>query len=558
MGVLGLKRRVRHVHGRLCCLPLLIFASALLAFILLSPTSFPCTPKPSTTVSFSPTLPPHEAVDAAQILSRQDFPRNFIFGTASSAFQYEGAAGVDGRGPSIWDTFSRKEGNILDGANADVSCDQYHLYKEDITLMTNMGVDAYRFSISWPRLFPEGRGRLNKLGVAYYDNLINALVEAGIAPYVTLYHWDLPQALHDAYGGWLSSSVIDDFAVYADTCFKLFGDRVKHWITFNEPNIFIQMGYDLGNFAPRRCSSWIKDCNAGNSATEPYIAAHNVLLSHAAVVDIYRKQYQMKQHGSIGISISVNWYIPLRDTDEDANAVQRIFAFQLGWFLDPLTEGNYPAVMHELVGERLPSFTEEQKNNLKHSCDFIGINHYTTTYTAAINLTWDSNHTDYFRDSLTSLSSERDGTPIGPRAASEWLYIIPSGIYHVVKYVKDKYNLPIFITENGMDDADNGSLPLNHALQDLKRVQFHADYLYYLAAAIREGVDVWGYFAWSLLDNFEWVSGYTLRFGLHFVDYTTSKRYPKASARWFKDFLARNSTQSTHSKWWPLSCASSR
>ncbi|MCO5572175.1 hypothetical protein L7F22_025926 [Adiantum nelumboides] len=427
--------------------------------------------------------------------------------------------------------------------------------QEDISLMTNMGVDAYRFSISWSRLFPEGKGRLNKLGVAYYDNLINALVKAGMAPYVTLYHWDLPQALHDAYGGWLSSAVIDDFALYADTCFKLFGDRVKHWITFNEPNIFIQMGYDLGTFAPGRCSLWIRDCNAGNSAIEPYIAAHNVLLSHAAVVDIYRKHHQVKQHGSVGISISVNWYVPLTDTVEDANAVQRMFAFQLGWFLDPLTDGDYPAVMRELVGQRLPSFTSEQKNNLKRSCDFVGINHYTTTYTAAVNSNWDSNHTDYFKDSRTSLTSERNGTLVGTRAASEWLYIVPSGIYHVMKYVKDKYNLPIFITENGMDDADNGSLPLNQALQDFKRVHFHADYLYYLAAAIREGVDVRGYFAWSLLDNFEWISGYTLRFGLHFVDYTTLKRYPKASAKWFKEFLSRNSAQSTRSKWWSFSCA---
>lgn len=503
-------------------------------------------------------MPSLEAVNTSEVLSRGDFPSDFVFGTASSAFQYEGAANIDGRGPSIWDTFSRKEGNILDGANADVTCDQYHLYKEDILLMLQMGVDAYRFSISWPRLYPEGRGRLNKRGVAYYNNLIDSLVEVGIEPYITLYHWDLPQVLHDVYGGWLSSSIIDDFAVYADTCFKLFGDRVKYWITFNEPNIFVQMGYDLGIFAPGRCSSWIRDCSAGNSATEPYIAAHNVLLSHAAVVDMYRKHYKVKQQGSIGMSVSVNWYVPLKDTKEDAKAVQRILAFQLGWFLDPLTHGDYPSVMRELVGERLPRFTYEQKDKLKQSCDFIGINHYTTTYTAAINLTWDSNHTDYFKDSLTSLTSERDGVPVGPRAASEWLYIVPSGIYHVMKYVKENYNLPIFITENGMDDADNGSLPLNQALQDYKRVQFHADYLYYLAAAIREGIDVRGYFAWSLLDNFEWISGYTLRFGLHYVDYATAKRYPKASAKWFKEFLSRKGSQSVHSNWWPFSCASSQ
>ncbi|KAH7277661.1 hypothetical protein KP509_38G000700 [Ceratopteris richardii] len=314
------------------------------------------------------------------------------------------------------------------------------------------------------------------------------------------------------------------------------------------------MGYNYGHFAPRRCSSWIKNCTAGNSATEPYIAAHNVLLSHATAFDIYKTQYQEKQKGNIGISISVNWYVPLRDTIEDTNAVQRILEFQLGWFLEPLTHGDYPAVMRELVGSRLPRFTNEQENKLTKACDFIGINHYTATYTAAANKTWDSNHIDYFRDSLTSLTSERDGIPIGPRAASEWLYIVPPGIYHVVKYVQQKYKLPIFITENGMDDSNNASLPLDQALSDSKRIQFHADYLYYLAAAIREGIDIRGYFAWSLLDNFEWASGYTSRFGLYFVDYITLKRYPKASAMWFKEFLSRSS-QSANSKWWPLICS---
>eukprot|EP00250_Pteridium_aquilinum_P035612 c9714_g1_i1 orf=119-1819(+) len=565
--VLVMRRQIC-VYGRLSFLPLLTFISALLAFTFFSPSlrlhPFPCISKPSETPTFAPTLPALEALNSTHntlTLSRLHFPRGFVFGTASSAFQYEGAAKVDGRGPSIWDTFSTKEGNILDGGNADITCDQYHLYKEDIKLMSEMGFDAYRFSISWPRLFPEGRGRINELGVAYYNNLINGLVKAGMEPYATLYHWDLPQSLQDAYGGWLSSSIIDDFAVYADTCFKLFGDRVKHWITFNEPNIFIQMGYDIGLFAPRRCSSWIKDCSAGNSATEPYIAAHNVLLSHAAAVNIYKTRYQDRQQGRIGMSISVNSYVPLRDTLEDAKAVQRIFDFQLGWFLDPLTIGDYPSSMRQLVGQRLPSFTDEQKVGLMHSCDFVGINHYTTTYTAATNLTWDVNHTDYFRDSLTSLTSERDGIPIGPRAASEWLYIVPSGIYRVVKYVKEKYNLPIYITENGMDDANNASLPLEQVLQDHKRVRFHANYLAYLAAAVQEGVDVRGYFAWSLLDNFEWSYGYTLRFGLHYVDYTTSKRYPKASAKWFKKFLSKKSTPaaqwSKQHSWWLPECVGS-
>ncbi|GFQ08591.1 beta-glucosidase 34 [Phtheirospermum japonicum] len=250
-------------------------------------------------------------VCCGQNISRASFPEGFVFGTASSAYQYEGAVKEDGRGPTIWDKFAHSFGKVVDFSNADVANNQYHLYPEDVQLMKDMGMDAYRFSISWSRIYPNGTGEINQAGFDHYNNLINALLAQGIEPYVTLFHWDLPQSLEDRYTGWLSPQSINDFATYAETCFKEFGDRVKHWITFNEPHTVSVQGYDVGLQAPGRCSILLRlFCRAGNSATEPYIVAHNLLLSHATVVDIYKKKYKPKQRGSIGISLDSFWYEP--------------------------------------------------------------------------------------------------------------------------------------------------------------------------------------------------------------------------------------------------------
>nr|GMD00399.1 beta-glucosidase 40-like [Ipomoea batatas] len=221
----------------------------------------------------------------AQNISRASFPKGFVFGTASSAYQVEGAVEEDGRGATIWDTFSHTFGKIADFSNGDVAVDQYHRYLEDVELMKDMGMDAYRFSIAWSRIFPNGTGEINQAGVDHYNNLIDALLAKGVTPYVTLYHWDLPQALDDRYGGWLDPQIIKDFATYAETCFKKFGDKVKHWISVNEPHTVALRGYGTGIHAPGR---------AGNSSTEPYIVGHNLLLAHATIVDIYRKSYQVK------------------------------------------------------------------------------------------------------------------------------------------------------------------------------------------------------------------------------------------------------------------------
>ncbi|GAB2280201.1 Beta-glucosidase 6 [Dionaea muscipula] len=480
-------------------------------------------------------------------INRRSFPEGFVFGTASSAYQYEGAVKEDGRGPCIWDKFAHTFGKIIDFSNADATNNQYHLYQDDAGLMKDMGMDAYRLSISWSRIFPNGSGEINQAGVDHYNSLINALLAKGIEPYITLYHWDLPQALEDEYNGWLNPQIIKDFAAYAETCFREFGDRVKHWITINEPHTVAVQGYDVGLFAPGRCSILLHIfCRAGNSATEPYIVAHNMLLSHATVVDIYRKKYKPTQKGSIGIALDVMWYEPLTNTTKDIAATQRAQDFQLGWFLDPMIFGDYPSSMKDRVADRLPRFSADESALMKGSLDFVGINHYTTWYAK-------DNTTNIIgvllNDSLADSGSAtspfgRGGRPIADKANAIWLYIVPHGMRSLMNYIKVKYgNPPVVITENGMDDGNNPFVPIENALKDEKRIKYHHDYLQSLLQAIKEdGCNVKGYFAWSLLDNWEWAAGYTSRFGLYYVDYKDkTKRYPKLSVQWFKNFLNSSS-----------------
>ncbi|XP_047316160.1 beta-glucosidase 40-like [Impatiens glandulifera] len=475
-------------------------------------------------------------------MNRSSFPKGFVFGTASSSYQFEGAVTEGGRGPTIWDKFSHSFGNIKDFSNADVAVDQYHLFNEDIKLMKEVGVDAYRLSIAWSRIFPNGTGSINQAGVDHYNTVIDALLANGIEPYVTLYHWDLPQVLYDRYMGWLSSQIIDDYAVYAETCFKLFGDRVKYWITFNEPHTISVAGFDIGIHAPGRCSIFLHlFCKQGDSTTEPYIVAYNVLIAHAVVVQIYRNKYKAEQKGSIGASFNVIWYKPVSNSTEDIEAAQRAQDFQLGWFLDPMMFGEYPSSMIKRVGNRLPRFSRAHSNLLKGSLDFVGINHYTTFYAKNDNtkiLSFLLNNVG--SDSGTIALPFKGLKPIGERANSIWLYIVPEGIRSLMNHIRQKYgNPPVIITENGMDDKNSIFISRKDALRDTKRIKYHNGYLLSLLASIKEdGCNVKGYFIWSLMDNWEWASGYTSRFGLYYVDYKNKlKRYPKNSVQWFKRFL---------------------
>lgn len=478
-----------------------------------------------------------------QNISRASFPKGFVFGTASSAYQYEGAVKEDGRGSSIWDKFAHSFGKVVDLSNADVAVNQYQVYPGDIQLMKDLGMDAYRFSIAWSRIYPNGTGEINQAGIDHYNNLINALLANGIEPYVTIYHWDLPQSLEDRYTGWLNPQSIKDYAIYAETCFKVFGDRVKHWITFNEPHTMSVQGFDVGLQAPGRCSILLHAfCRAGNSANEPYIVGHNVLRSHAAAVDIYKKKYQTMQRGSIGISLDSFWYEPKTNSSDDIEATQRAIDWNLGWFLEPLILGDYPNSMKTRVGSRLPRFTQAESSTLKGSFDFIGINHYTTWYANVNNTNLIGVLlNDSLADSGTFTFPFKNGKPIADRANSIWLYIVPHGIRSLMNYIREKYGNPlVIITENGMDDGNSPFVSIKDALKDTKRIKYHNDYLTnLLAAIIEDGCNVKGYFVWSLLDNWEWAAGFSSRFGLYYVDYNDKlKRYAKDSVKWFKNFLS--------------------
>ncbi|XP_002513440.2 beta-glucosidase 12 isoform X2 [Ricinus communis] len=488
------------------------------------------------------TLAAFESTYNIASFNRSNFPTGFIFGTASSAYQYEGASKEGGKGPSIWDTFTHTNpGKIKDGSNGDVAVDQYHRYKEDVKIMKEMGLDAYRFSISWSRILPNGKlsGGVNKVGVEYYNNLINELLANDIQPFVTLFHWDLPQALSDEYRGFLSLRIVDDFQNYAEVCFKEFGDRVKHWITFNEPWAFSAGGYSLGFFAPGRCSPVQNmNCSGGDSATEPYLVSHYQILAHAAAVNLYKNKYQAIQKGVIGITLVTPWMAPYSNARHNTNAAQRALDFWLGWFMEPLANGDYPHVMKSYVGNRLPKFSKEQSKMIKGSYDFIGLNYYTAYY-ALYAPQFRNGNKSFLTDHLVNMTSERNGIPIGPKDAAGFINVYPRGIRDLLLYVKGKYNDPlIYITENGIDEYNNATLSLEEALSDKMRIDYHYQHLHFLDKAIKEGVNVKGYFAWSLLDNFEWNSGFTVRFGINFVDYKNGlKRYPKLSAHWFKNFL---------------------
>ncbi|PIA43739.1 hypothetical protein AQUCO_01800058v1 [Aquilegia coerulea] len=463
------------------------------------------------------------------------FPNDFIFGSASSSYQYEGAHNEDGRAPSIWDNFTHTyPEKIKDGSNGDRGNDHYHRYKEDVALMKRMGANAHRFSISWSRILPNGKlGGVNKKGIQFYNNLIDEMISKDLQPFVTLFHWDLPQHLQD-YGGFLNTTIVSDFKDYAELCFKEFGDRVKHWITLNEPSNPSSGGYTKGTHAPGRCSKYIANCTHGNSATEPYITAHNQLLAHATAVKVYREKYQ----GEIGITLAAVWQEPISKCQADKDAAQRAIDFRFGWFMHPITYGKYPDSMELLVGNRLPKFTREQSDMVKGSIDFLGQNYYTANY--AENYLPDHAKPSYDTDCHCKLTTERNGVPIGPPSGSSWLHVYPSGIMKLLLYIKENYKNPtIYITENGVSEVNNSTLSLEEALNDKLRIDYHCQHLSFALKAINHGVDLRGYFAWSFLDTFEWVAGYTARFGINFVDYETMDRHPKNSFHWFKKFLLK-------------------
>ncbi|KAG2123266.1 glycoside hydrolase family 1 protein [Suillus clintonianus] len=463
-------------------------------------------------------------------------PNDFIWGFATASFQIEGSTNVEGRGKSIWDDFSKQPGKTMDGKDGDVATDSYRLWREDIALLSKYGVKSYRFSLSWSRIIPLG-GRndpVNPEGIAFYSNFIDALLENGIIPFVTLYHWDLPQVLHDRYGGWLNKNeVVQDYVRYAQVCFRAFGDRVKHWLTMNEPWCISILGYGRGVFAPGRSSDRDRSPE-GDSSTEPWIVGHSVILSHAYAVKIYREEFKAAQGGQIGITLNGDWAMPYDDNPKNVEAAQHALDVAIGWFADPIYLGHYPDYMKQMLRERLPEFTPAELAVVKGSSDFYGMNTYTT------NLCRDGGD-DEFQGLVEYTFIRPDGTQLGTQAHCAWLQDYPQGFRHLLNYIWKRYMLPIYVTENGFAVKDEHLKPIEEALQDKDRVNYFKGVTASLKAAVLEdGVDVRAYFPWSFVDNFEWADGYITRFGVTYVDYETQQRYPKNSAKFLVKWFGEN------------------
>jgi len=434
-----------------------------------------------------------------------DFPSDFVWGAAASAYQIEGAAYEDGRGESIWDRFCSTPGKVRAGDTGDVACDFYHRYREDIALMRELGLEAFRFSIAWPRVLPSATRPVNEAGLDFYDRLVDALLEARIRPFVNLFHWDLPQELEDA-GGWPERRTAEAFAAYAETVGDRLGDRVKDWITHNEPFCTSWLGYGLGAHAPGRTS--VKDALA---------AAHHALLGHGWAVEALRRT---APGAEIGIVIDP-WPIhPATDSPEDVTAAYAEDGIRNRWFFDAVLRGAYPEDVLERFTDDAPPVHDGDLATMSTPLDFVGVNNY----------------------SRRTVRADGRGGVIEVRAADgeltnmDW-EVYPAGMHESLVRMHREYGVDsLYVTENGAAFADVRGH--DGQVHDVERIAYLDGYLGAIAAAVAEGVPVRGYFVWSLLDNFEWSLGYSKRFGLVYVDYPTLERIPKDSFHWYRELIA--------------------
>lgn len=432
-------------------------------------------------------------------MTKENFPINFAWGTATSAYQIEGAAAEDGRGPSIWDTFSHTLGKTLNGDTGDVACDHYHRYAEDLDLVAKMGLNAYRFSIAWPRVQPLGEGAWNEQGLAFYDRLVDAMLARGIAPHLTLYHWDLPQALQNK-GGWLNRDTAHRFAEYAVGMANRLGDRVATICTHNEPWCTAYLGHHLGKFAPG-----MQDPAAAVQV------AHHVLLSHGLALQAMRAAGCKVP---LGIVLNQSSATPATESAADVALAEREYARFVRWYMDPIFLKQYPAAAEM---EFDPTVAENDFEIIAQPLDFLGVNYYTRIWASAA-------------------QPPRPAPKLLGETDMGW-EIYPEGLTELLVRIHRDYKLPpVYITENGMA---NGDEVVNGRVMDAQRIDYLRQHLDAIAQARQAGVDVQGFFYWSLLDNYEWDSGYAKRFGLVHVDYATQKRTLKESAHWYRDFVMR-------------------
>jgi beta-glucosidase len=449
-----------------------------------------------------------------------NFPENFLWGTATASYQVEGAVDEDGRGKSIWDTFSHTPGKVRHGDTGDIACDQYHRLEEDLDLMAELGLQAYRFSVAWPRITPEGAGSVNQKGLDYYRRLVDGLRQRSIEPMLTLYHWDLPQALEDR-GGWTNRETSERFADYTGVVYEALSDSVGFWITLNEPWVSAWMGYGLGVHAPGH-----KDSSKALAAT------HHLLLGHGLAMERMRSAGDENQ---LGVTLNLHPARPSRDRDADREAARRVDGQANRLYLDPLFLGKYPEDLVSYYEERGLDLSFVQSGDLEKisvPLDFLGINYYFR------NIVRDAQGEDLPDMPFADLGARTIIPHDAEKTAMGWP-VEPQGLKEILVHIKEDYaDVPIYVTENGR--AVNDYIDPEGDVDDEERVSYLDAHFRAAHEAMERGVDLRGYMVWSFLDNFEWAEGYSKRFGIVFVEYETQRRVPKASARWYSDVIRRN------------------
>ena len=442
--------------------------------------------------------------------SRLNVPAGFTWGTATASYQIEGAALEDGRKPSIWDTFSHTPGRVKNGDTGDVAADHYHRWPQDIELMKSLNISAYRFSTAWPRVYPDGRGQLNQAGLDFYSRLVDGLLEANITPYVTLYHWDLPQVLQDE-GGWLRRGIVDDFTAYADAVSRTLGDRVKNWITFNEPWVFTWLGYVMGIHAPGFMSG---------DPRQALQASHHVNLAHGRTVPLIR---QKSPGARVGTTLCLAQVEAASNNPEDIAASHRYDGYNNRWYLDPVLKGGYPEDMLDTFAEFLPIMEEGDMQTIYQPLDFLGVNYYTR-------------HVIKDEPDQMGLQAASVRQNDSEFTAMDW-EIRPDGLYKLLKRLHEDYApKALYVTENGAAFEDVVSE--DGRVHDPRRVTYLQEHFAAALRAREEGAPLEGYFVWSLMDNFEWAEGYDKRFGITYVDYETQERIIKDSGWYLAEVAA--------------------
>lgn len=459
------------------------------------------------------------------------FPKDFLFGAASASYQVEGAWNEDGKGVSNWDVFSKIRGKTFEGTNGDVAVDHYHRYKEDIRLMAEMGLESYRFSVSWPRIIPTGDGEVNQKGIEFYNNLIDECLKYGIVPFVTLYHWDLPQVLEED-GGWTNKRTSEAFVKYAQVCFEAFGDRVKHWITFNETVVFCTLGYLAGAHPP----------GIQNDVKKYFQATHNVFLAHAKAVENYKN---LRQFGEIGITHVFSPAFSVDNNEENIKATEHANIYSTHWYYDPVLKGEYPKYVLEQIEAQgyLPDWNQEELELIKNAApknDFIGLNYYQPQRVMKNDIT----------ESIEITRENSTGSPGNPsfdgvyktvmmddKKYTKWGWeISPDGFLDGLRMLKERYgDVKMYITENGLGDEDP---IIEDEIMDIPRIKYIEEHLKTVKDAIKEGINLKGYYAWSVIDLLSWLNGYKKQYGFIYVDHKNNlARKKKASFYWYKDVI---------------------